>query len=311
MLTRDSVTAVLLVALLGAGGCAKAPQDSPTTGAAGHPAAPSSDAGVAQAAAPAPSTAPAVVPAPPDVGAAPSDATRTASGLAWKVLTPASGGEHPTLNDRVKVHFTGWTPDGKMFDTSLRAGKPAEFVLKNSLKGWNEGLQLMVKGEKRRFWLPGPLAYGDTPRRPGVPAGPVVFDVELLDFIKGLPPPTVPADVAAPPKDAKKTATGIAYRVLEHGTGKQHPTADSTVEVHYTGWTPDGKMFDSSVTRGAPGKFPLRNVIPGWTECVPLMVVGDRTRFWIPGNLAYGDHPTRPGAPAGMLVFDIQLLAIK
>src|SRR6185503_10734733 len=113
------------------------------------------------------------------------------------------------------------------------------------------------------------------------------------------------------PKSAKKTKSGIAYRVLKKGSGKEHPTADSTVEVHYTGWTPDGKMFDSSVTRGTPAKFPLRNVIAGWTEGVQLMVVGDRTRFWIPGDLAYGDHPTRPGAPAGMLVFDIQLLAIK
>ena len=235
------------------------------------------------------------------------------SGLAWKVLTPGHGREHPGLNDRVKIAFTGWTADGKMFD-AMPDSKPAQFVLKNSLKGWNEGLQLMVKGEKRRFWIPSSLAYGDTPRRPGMPAGPigpVVFDVELLDFIKAPPPPTVPEDVAAPPKSAKKTASGIAYRVLEHGTGKDHPTADSTVEVHYTGWTTDGKMFDSSVTRGNPAKFRLRNVIAGWTEGVQLMVVGDRTRFWIPGSLAYGDQPTRPGAPAGALVFDIQLLAIK
>jgi peptidylprolyl isomerase len=276
--TKHSFVLVLALVLLGAGGGAKAVAADP--------------------------------PAPPDVAAAPPDATRAASGLAWKVLTPAHGGEHPGLNDRVKIAFTGWTADGKMFD-SMPASKPAEFVLKNSLKGWNEGLQMMVKGEKRRFWIPASLAYGDTPRRPGMPAGPVVFDVELLDFIKAPPPPTVPADVAAPPKSAKKTASGIAYRVLEHGTGKEHPTADSTVEVHYTGWTTDGKMFDSSVTRGKAATFPLRNVIAGWTEGVQLMVVGDRMRFWIPSDLAYGDHPTRPGAPAGKLVFDIQLLAIK
>jgi peptidylprolyl isomerase len=253
------------------------------------------------------------LPAPPDVAAAPADATRTPSGLAWKVLTHGHGNQHPGLNDRVKIAFTGWTADGKMFD-AMPESKPAQFVLKNSLRGWNEGLQLMVKGEKRRLWIPSSLAYGETPRRPGMPSGPigpVVFDVELLDFIKAPPPPTVPADVAAPPKGAKKTASGIAYRVLEHGTGKEHPTADSTVEVHYTGWTTDGKMFDSSVTRGKAATFPLRNVIAGWTEGVQLMVVGDRMRFWIPSDLAYGDHPTRPGAPAGKLVFDIQLLAIK
>jgi peptidylprolyl isomerase len=56
--------------------------------------------------------------------------------------------------------------------------------------------------------------------------------------------------------------------------------------------------------------FPLNEVIKGWTEGVQLMVEGEKTRFWIPGNMAYGDQPTRPGAPAGMLVFDIELLKI-
>jgi peptidylprolyl isomerase len=83
------------------------------------------------------------------------------------------------------------------------------------------------------------------------------------------------------------------------------------VTVHYSGWTPDGKMFDSSVTRDEPASFRLSNVIKGWTEGVQLMAVGDKTRFWIPGNLAYGDKPTRPGAPAGMLVFDIELISFK
>ena len=91
----------------------------------------------------------------------------------------------------------------------------------------------------------------------------------------------------------------------------RRPTADSTVEVHYSGWTRDGQEFDSSVRRGQPASFPLSGVIKGWTEGVQLMVVGDRARFWIPGALAYGDKPARPGAPAGPLVFDIDLLAIK
>jgi peptidylprolyl isomerase len=139
----------------------------------------------------------------------------------------------------------------------------------------------------------------------------LVFDVELLDFVKAPEPPKVPTDVAAAPKDAKKTASGLAYKILKHGKGKDHPKAENTVEVHYTGWTTDGKMFDSSVTRGQPATFPLGGVIKGWTEGVQLMVVGDKARFWIPGNLAYGDTPSRPGAPAGTLVFDIELLSIK
>ncbi len=118
-----------------------------------------------------------------------------------------------------------------------------------------------------------------------------------------------PPDVAAPPPDAEVTASGLASKRLIRGCGTEHPTEASSVTVHYTGWTTDGKMFDSSVTRGSEATFPLNRVIPGWTEGVQLMVVGEKRRFWIPGDLAYGDDP-RPGAPAGMLVFDVELIAI-
>ena len=248
-----------------------------------------------------------VIPAPPDVKAPPADAAKTSSGLASKVLTKGTGKAHPRPTDEVTVHYTGWTTDGKMFDSSVSRGAPAEFPLDGVIKGWTEGVQLMVKGEKRRFWIPGPLAYGDTPTRPGAPAGTLVFDVELIDFVKAPPAPETPTDVAAAPKTAKKTESGIAYRVLKHGKGKDHPKAESTVEVHYSGWTTDGKMFDSSVTRGEPATFPLRGVIPGWTEGVQLMVVGEKRRFWIPEALAYRGQRD----PKGMLVFDVELIKIK
>ncbi len=117
-----------------------------------------------------------------------------------------------------------------------------------------------------------------------------------------------PLDVAAVPKDATKTASGLASKILKAGTGKAHPTANSTVTVHYTGWTTDGKMFDSSVSRGQPISFGLNQVIPGWTEGLQLMVVGEKRRLWIPEGLAYKG---RPGAPAGTLVFDVELLRFE
>ncbi|HND10479.1 MAG TPA: FKBP-type peptidyl-prolyl cis-trans isomerase [Pseudomonadota bacterium] len=247
------------------------------------------------------------IPAPEDVKAVPSDAQKTPSGLASKVLTKGKGTLHPTADDTVEVHYTGWMTTGEMFDSSVVRGQPAKFPLGRVIKGWTEGVQLMVQGEKRRFWIPADLAYGDTPRRPGGPHGMLVFDVELLGIAQA---PKVPPDVKEPPKDAKKTPSGLAYKVIAKGTGQKHPTATSTVEVHYSGWTTDGKMFDSSVVRGEPTSFPLNGVIPGWTEGVQLMVEGEKARFWIPGKLAYGDTPTRPGAPAGMLVFDIELRKI-
>jgi FKBP-type peptidyl-prolyl cis-trans isomerase len=248
------------------------------------------------------------LPAPADVAAAPANAERSASGLASVVLQPGTGVDKPTLKDQVKVHYSGWTADGKMFDSSVVRNRPAEFGVTQVIKGWTEGLQMMVTGEKRRFWIPANLAYGDSPR-PGAPSGQLTFDVELLEIIKPPEPPEVPKDVAAAPSSAKKTASGLRYAVLKAGTGKDHPTPTNRVKVHYSGWTTDGKMFDSSVTRGRAATFGVGQVIKGWTEGLQLMVVGDKTRFWIPANLAYGETP-RPGAPAGMLVFDVELLEI-
>jgi len=133
--------------------------------------------------------------------------------------------------------------------------------------------------------------------------------VLLLGWTPGqsrtIPPP---ADVKGPPAGAEFTASGLASRLLEPGHGMAYPEATDRVKVHYTGWTTDGKMFDSSHTRGQPATFPLDRVIPGWTEGLQLMVVGEKRRFWIPVHLAYNN---RPGRPAGMLVFDVELLAIE
>ena len=117
-----------------------------------------------------------------------------------------------------------------------------------------------------------------------------------------------PTDVAAPPPDATTTPSGLATKVLTPGTGTQHPRANSRVRVHYSGWTTDGQMFDSSVARNEPISFGLNQVIAGWTEGVQLMVEGETRRLWIPENLAYGGQR---GAPQGMLVFDVELLKIE
>ena len=120
-----------------------------------------------------------------------------------------------------------------------------------------------------------------------------------------------PPDVAAPPADAVRTPSGLASKVLQVGMSNVRPGPRSNVRVHYTGWTTDGKMFDSSVVRNEPAEFGVSNVIPGWTEGLQLMVVGEKRRFWIPGTLAYDVPGARDDAPKGMLVFDVELLAVK
>ncbi|CAN5865371.1 hypothetical protein BH24ACI5_BH24ACI5_24790 [soil metagenome] len=119
-----------------------------------------------------------------------------------------------------------------------------------------------------------------------------------------------PSNVAAPPADAERSASGLAWTVLTPGKGTRHPRPNSEVTVHYTGWTTDGEKVDSSVDRGEPASFSLDGVISGWTEGLQMMVEGEKRRFWIPGGLAY-DNSSRPGAPKGMLVFDIELIRIE
>ena len=383
------------------------------------------------------------IPAPDDVAAPPEDAIKTASGLAYKKLVTNDAGRSIAEDDIVKLHYTGWTTDGKMFDSSMNSGQPATFVPTGLIPGMKEGLTLSKTGEKVRVWIPQNLAYDGAP---GVPQGMLVFDFEILDVLTptmppkdipedatkfeveyhapadpanadaapaaptkvevayrisksnpggkelkendfvsidfagwtqadgkrfhssletgeplsapinamfpgwrevlpkahvgetiqmwlpqeiGIDPtgeelkgtlifevtinssiemPQTPEDVAAPPADAEKTESGIASKVLQPGTGAIHPKADSFVKVNYSGWTTDGAMFDSSIPHGQPIEFPLSHVIPGWTEGVQLMVVGEKRRFWIPEELAYKGQP---GAPQGMLVFDVELLDIK
>jgi len=251
-------------------------------------------------------------PPPRDVAEAPAGAQKSASGLAWRVLEkgPGTAQAHPGPHDKLTITFTGWTPEGEVIDSSIPDGEPRTIGMDDLPRGLAEGLGAMTTGERRRLWIPAALATSGRPRRRG-PAAPSVFDVELVAFVKMPDPIPVPEDVESPPADAKRTPSGLAYKILKRGKGKDHPTATSTVEVHYSGWTRDGQLFDSSVRRGKPATFPLDGVIKGWTEGLQLMVVGDRARFWIPGALAYGDKPSREGAPSGPLVFDVELLAIR
>jgi len=236
---------------------------------------------------------------PPDVAAAPDDAQRTKSGLASKVTQPGTGTAHPQANDAVRVNYSFWQSDGKLLDASK--DKPAVRPVTGVSDGWAEGVRLMVVGEKRTLWVPAALAF---PQRPGMTPSDVTMVVELLDILPG---PKTPPDVKGPPPGATLEKDGLATKVLTKGTGTVHPTPTNSVTVNYAGWTTDGKMFDSSYSRGEPATFGVSAVIPGWTEALQLMVEGEKRRIWIPEQLAYKG---RPGAPAGMLVFEVELLKI-
>ena len=150
---------------------------------------------------------------------------------------------------------------------------------------------------------------------------PVVAAVSL--YLVGCGPSTqqssdsnAPKDVgaaAAPANsDVKTTASGLKYQVLKQGTGTTSPKATDTVKVHYHGTLLNGTVFDSSVQRGQPISFSLNQVIPGWTEGLQLMKVGDKFKFEIPANLAYGPSSPSPLIPPNStLVFEVELLGVE
>ena len=108
-----------------------------------------------------------------------------------------------------------------------------------------------------------------------------------------------------------ETASGLQLLVLTAGEGDSHPTAKSKVKVHYHGTLLDGTVFDSSVERNEPISFGLNQVIKGWTEGLQLMVVGEKTRLFIPAYLGYGNNAAGKIPPGSLLIFDVELLAIN
>jgi len=219
-------------------------------------------------------------PAPPaDLKTPPADAQKSAGGLISKQIEAGTAGEHPSEGDYIHLRYSVWKgSDGSVIDFT-RGTTPAFVEMTKLLPGMREMFALMMPGEKRRAWIPsslgaGKIAEGET----------FVVDGELIDVVH---PPTTPSDVAAPPADATKTSSGLAYKVLRPGTGTAHPSKRGKVIVHYTGWTTDGQRFDSSVLRGEPIEFSLAEVIPGWVEGLQLMTEGESVRYWIPDKLAY------------------------
>jgi peptidylprolyl isomerase len=249
---------------------------------------------------------------PEDVGGPPATATALKSGTKLVVVHPGTGKENVRPYDTVSYKFTAWDGTGRMLDTNENRGNhPQTSQPYKQSTGLTEMLTSLSVGERGRFWVKAEdmVAGGGKPPG-GVEHGLLCYEIEITQNVKAQqePPPT-PPDVAKPPPDAQKTAKGVFYRFLAHGPGKdpRHPTAKDTVKVHYTGWTTNGKMFDSSYLRNEVSTFALTGVIAGWTDGIPVMTAGDRVRFWIPEEMAYKGQA---GKPQGMLVFEVELVEI-
>ena len=233
---------------------------------------------------------------PEDVSEPPENAEKTESGIASRLLKKGDGTEHPNEKSKVTVHYTGWTAsDGERFDSSYERKEPTSFGLGNVIDGWTEGLQLMVTGERRRFWIPEELAYKGAA---GKPAGMLVFDVELISFDN---PPT-PPDPLTPPEDAQKTESGIQFVIVEPGTGSDKPTESDTVVFEFAGWQEDGTPIQDSFNAPRSPRAPVNKLTNSWQELIQLMVQGQKIVAWVPPGI-----DQLRGGPEGTVIFEFTL----
>ncbi|MCD6367433.1 MAG: FKBP-type peptidyl-prolyl cis-trans isomerase [Bacteroidales bacterium] len=239
------------------------------------------------------------------------DFKTTPSGLKYKILEHGKG-KQAVAGSIVSVHYTGKFLNDTVFDSSYKRGKPIDFTLGEGqvIKGWDEGIALLHVGDKAEFLIPPELGYGNK-QTGSIPANSTLkFEVELM----AVKDPIVVKEYDVKGKDTITTDSGLQYIIVENAK-KNAVVADSghKVQVHYSGYLTDGKMFDSSVKRGQPFEFDLgaNRVIKGWDEGVALMKEGEKCRFVIPYQLAYGERGY-PGAipPKATLIFDVELLKV-
>lgn len=239
----------------------------------------------------------------------PQDAVTLAPGIDYTVLAAADGDSKPVDSEFIRFDMDMFTASGQQVMSSEQDGSYSFKLetLDNMSPGLADALRATPAGETRRYWIEAEQL------RPGYPQMPDMLHVIDITVLGGQEPLPAPENVAAIPEDATVTDSGLAFTVLEEGESGDdaaHPSLADIVTVHYSGWTTDGTLFDSSVMRGSPAEFPLGRLIAGWQEGIPLMTRGAKYRFWIPAELAYGNSD-RPDAPQGMLVFDIELLDFK
>jgi FKBP-type peptidyl-prolyl cis-trans isomerase len=242
---------------------------------------------------------------PADLTSPPADAIKTPTKrdptrvLLSRTIAPGTGDSHPGPTSIVTVHYTAWESDGTTIDDSRTRGNPATWMPGQLMEGLSTGIQLMTAGEKRRLWIPASMCHEWA-------TGTQVYEVELLAIA---PPPPWPerGEVGNPPADATRSSSGLAFKVLRPGTGTDHPKPTSTVTIHYTEWTTSGTtIYDDSVARQEPLDVAVDRVMPGLAEALQRMVIGEKTRVWMPANLAYSEP-----MPRAALLFDIELLAIQ
>jgi FKBP-type peptidyl-prolyl cis-trans isomerase len=219
-------------------------------------------------------------------------------------------GDYANFGDNVYINFTGYLPDGTIFDSSYKKKKPIKVTVgrEQVIKGLDIGLLMMNKGSKMRLIIPSELAYGEEGLDNIVPPNTdVTIDVEMVDLT-----PYNPVSKWKINKDTVTTSTGLKYIIETEGEG-EFIKDDDIVEVYYSGYFIDGELFDSSVEREETLKFPVgaNAVIDGWDEGVRYVKKGGKIQLIIPSDLAYGEEGMPSVIPPNTdLIFDIEVINV-
>lgn len=221
----------------------------------------------------------------------------TASGLKYSVLAEGKGGRKPGRGDKVKVHYTGWFPDGRVFDSSREREVPFDWVAGTGqvIAGWDEAVTMMTPGTRLKLTVPPELAWAKRGMAPKIPPdATVIFDIELLDVTFVAP------EFHQPRGDAtKELPSKLRYEVLHEGTGAAFDPA-KPFEMKYGLWTTQGKLLDASeLGRPLKGRMDQLRVPPFAfaKEIFPLLKVGSRIRVEVPPELGFGAQTPDPSLP--------------
>ena len=267
------------------------------------------------------------------------------NGLHYQFFTQDEAGVKATEGDGVSIkiiYSLKKSPtDSVLFDSRMNSedgtGTVRYILPKSSFSGsLEDALKMMAKNDSAAFVISADSFFLKTNHMDALPpfAKPgdkLLINIKMVDVkskkeldenqkkqeaeiaaLQAAEKPKMEAYLAENKITTPPTASGIVFIETQKGKGGAHPTATDEVTVHYTGTLLDGTKFDSSVDRGEPAKFPLNQVIPGWTEAIQLMTKGSKAKIIIPSNLGYG--PRGAGAqipPFSTLIFEVELIDFK